>query len=238
LEFLKQLQKIDSAISKIEYSRSAYPHKVKQLEKELERKNQRAEKDKLILEEIQRGKAKKEQALKIEGERLRRSEERLLAVKTNKEYKAALKEIDDIKQSCNDLETEILICMERADGLSREMEVQEKEDQAWKQEFEKQREVLQAEIEKSDLELQTHKKMRVETVESVDPDLVKKYDTLLQRRQGLAVVPIANGHCHGCNMHIPPQKILEIRKGDNSDMVSCPFCNRIVYFEEESAERD
>jgi len=238
LEFLKQLQQIDSAISKIEYSRSAYPNKIKQLEKELERKNQRAEKDTVALEEIQKERVRKEQFLKMEGERLRKSQERLFSVKTNKEYQAALKEIDDAKQICNDLETEILIFMEKADALARAIETQEREDHQWKQEFEKQKEVLQIEIQKSDRELQNQKKMRVETVESVEPDLVKKYDTLLQKRQGLAVVSIDDGHCQGCHMQIPPQKILEIRKGNNTDIVSCPFCNRIVYFDEESAERD
>jgi predicted nucleic acid-binding Zn-ribbon protein len=238
LELLKQLQKIDSAISEIEHNRSAYPNKIQQLEKELERKNQRAEKDKVMLEEIQKERVRKEQSLKMEGERLGKTQERLLSVKTNKEYQAALKEIEDIKQICNDLETEILVVMEKADSLAREIKEHEIEDTKWKQESEKQKEVLQTEIRKSDLELETQKKMRVETFESVQPDLVKKYDTLMQRRQGLAVVSIQEGHCQGCNMHIPPQKILEIRKSNNSAIMSCPFCNRILFFDEEAVEEN
>jgi hypothetical protein len=238
LEFLRQLQKIDSAISKIESSRSAYPNKIKQLEKELERKNQREEKDKVALEEIQKARSKKEQSLKMEGERLKKSQERLFSVKTNKEYQAALKEIDDVKQICNDLETEILIFMEKADALARTIETQERENREWMREFEKKKEMLETEIQKSDLELQYRKKMRLETLERVAPDLVKKYDTLLQKRQGLAVVSIEDGNCRGCNMQIPPQKILEIRKGTNTDIASCPFCNRIIYFDEGSAGRE
>ena len=234
LELLKQLQRIDGAINEIEYKRSAYPKKIQQLEKELERRNQRTEKDTLTLAEIQRERVKKEQSLKMEGERLRRSQDRLFLIKTNKEYQAALKEIDDIKQSCNDLETEILIIMEKADALTREIKEQETEDRKWKREFEKQKEVLQTEIEKSALELETQKKMKLETVERIELDLVKKYDTLVQRRQKLAVVAIQDGHCQGCNMHIPPQKILEIRKSENNAIMSCPFCNRILYFDEES----
>ena len=237
LELLKQLQKMDSAISTIEYNRSAYPREIQQLERELERKNQRAEKETLTLEEIQKERGKKEQSLGMEVERLRKSQDRLLSVKTNKEYQAALKEIDDIKQSCNDLETGILVIMEKADALTHAIEEQEIEDQKWKQEYKKQKEALQTAIQKSDLELETQQKMRVETVQSVQLDLVKKYDILIQRRQRLAVVSIQDGLCQGCNMNIPPQKILEIRKSNNAIM-NCPFCNRILYFDEESVEEE
>jgi predicted nucleic acid-binding Zn-ribbon protein len=237
LELLKQLQKIDSAISITEHNRSVYPNEVEQLERELERKSQRAEKEKVLLEEIQKEKVRKEQSLALEGERLRKSQDRLLSVKTNKEYQAALKEIDDIKQGCNDLETEVLVIMEKADALTRAIKEQEIEDQTWKQEFEKKKEALQTEIKKSDLELGTQKKMRTEAVQGVQPDLVKKYDVLIQRRQGVAVVSIQDGLCQGCNMNIPPQKILEIRKSNNAIM-NCPYCNRILYFDEEPVESD
>jgi predicted nucleic acid-binding Zn-ribbon protein len=238
LELLKTLQRIDSDISSIEHNRATYPNKIKQLDEELERKNQRAEKDKAQLEEVQKQRVSKEQSLRLEGERLKNAQDRLLSVKTNKEYQAALKEIEDIKVLCNDLETEILVIMEKTDALTREIKSQEIEDKEWKQGFEKQKEVLQAEIQKSDLELETQKSMRVETFKDVEPSLLKKYDTLVQKRQGLAVVAIEDGHCQGCNMHIPPQKILELRRNRDSAIMSCPFCNRMLYFDEEPVEGD
>jgi len=236
LELLKRLQKIDSTIKEIENIKHNSPIKIKQLEKELEQKRQGLEKEKAVLEEIQKERRKKEQQLGIEMERLRKSQDKLDSVKTNKEYQAVLKEIDDIKRTSSDLETEILIFMEKADEVNKEIKEKENKYQEWVQEFENQKKSIQTEIEKCEEELKNQQKFRQETIKNIHPDLIKRYEMLLKRRQGVAVVPIRDGLCQGCNMNIPPQKFLEIRKNNNAIM-SCPFCNRILYFEESSSEK-
>jgi len=237
LELLKQLQKIDNTVRKIEKIKRDFPLKIEQLEKELNRKKERLEKGKAALEKTKKSRRKKEQELGMRMEKLRKSQDKLFSVKTNKEYQAVLKEIDDIKRNCSDLETEILVFMEETDKLSLEIKEKEVQDQRWFQEFKKQKKVLETEIKKSELELEKQQKIRTETIEKVNPDLMKKYDMLREKRQGLAIVPIQDGLCQGCNMNIPPQKILEIRK-NNKTIMSCPFCNRIVYFDEEPSGKD
>ena len=237
LELLKRLQNIDRIIGKIENIKLDFPIKIKQLEKELDRREQRLEKEKAALEEIKKVRRNKEQELKAEMERLQKSQDKLLLVKTNKEYQAVLKEVDDIKRNNSDLETEILICMEKVDKLAHEIKEKDIQNQKWIQEFEKQKETLKAEIEKSNLELENQQNLRIETVEKVRPDLIKKYEILIEKRHGLAVVPIQDGFCQGCNLNIPPQKFLEIQKNNNTIM-NCPFCNRILYFDEELSGND
>jgi len=232
LELLKRLQNVDRIIRKIENIKLDFPIKIKQLGKELDRREQRLEKEKSALEEIKKVRRNKEQELKVEMERLQKSQDKLLSVKTNKEYQAVLKEVDGIKWNNSDLETEILICMEKVDKLAHEIKEKDIQHQKWIQEFEKQKKVLKAEIEKSNLELENRQKLRIETGEKVHPDLIKKYEVLIEKRHGLAVVPIQDGFCQGCNMNIPPQKFLEIQKNNNT-IKNCPFCNRILYFDEE-----
>lgn len=231
LELLKQLQYIDNTIAKIEKSTLEFPIKMKQLEKEFERRKQKLEKEKAALEEIQGERRKKEQRLRLETERMQKSQDKLLLVKTNKEYQAVLKEIDDVKQTNSDLETEILIHMETADKLAQEIKEQEIHYRTWLKEFERQTMILQSEVEKSGEELENQRRLRMEVVGKIDPDVIKRYEMLREKRQGLAVVSIRDGLCQGCNMNIPPQKFLEIRKNDNTIM-DCPFCSRILYFDE------
>ena len=231
LEFLKQLQTIDNILKKLEKARLDFPKRLSQLEKECERKKQWLEKEKASFEEAQKERRKKEQDLSRELERLQKSQDKLTLVKTNKEYQAALKEIDEIKQHNSNLETDILLFMEKTDTLAREIKQAEAEYQKWFKEFEKQKEALNAEMEKSEQEFQNHHQLRSTIVEKIEADLIKKYEMIKERRQGLAVVSIQEGLCAGCNINIPPQKILEIRKSVN-DIMNCPFCNRIVYFEE------
>lgn len=231
LELIKQLQAIDSALKNLEKAKLDFPKRINQLEKEFEKKKQSLEKGKTSFEETQKERHKKEQDLVRELERLQKSQDKLALVKTNKEYQAALKEIDDIKQHNSDVETEILLFMEKTDSLGKKVKQEEGEYQKWFQEFEKKKETLKVEFEKSNQEFQNQQALRNKCIENIEPDLIKKFEMIKARRQGLAVVSIQDGLCTGCNINIPPQKILEIRKSNHAIM-QCPFCNRIVYFEE------
>ena len=235
LELIKKLQAIDSALKNLEKTKLDFPKKINQLEKEFEKKKQSFKKGKTSFEEAQKEKLKKEQDLNRELERLKKSQEKLALVKTNKEYQAALKEIEDLKKHSNDIETEILLFMEKTDTLSTTVKQEEGEYQKWSQEFKKKKETLNAELEKATLELQNHQALRTTVIENIEPGLIKKFEMIKERRQGLAVVSIQGGLCTGCNINIPPQKIIEIRKSNHAIM-QCPFCNRIVYFEEHNDE--
>ena len=58
--------------------------------------------------------------------------------------------------------------------------------------------------------------------------LLRKYDTVLQRRNGVAVVTVADGRtCGGCHMQVPPQALIEIRR--SASVQVCPNCQRILY---------
>jgi predicted nucleic acid-binding Zn-ribbon protein len=53
--------------------------------------------------------------------------------------------------------------------------------------------------------------------------------TLLKNKAGLAVVPVRNEVCGGCNMNIMPQLFVEIKK--NEELHRCPQCGRFLFAE-------
>lgn len=232
LEHLRALQAIDSTIQSVQLVKQIYPQKMSQLDKEVEGRRGLLEKERAALEEVLKQKHKQEQTLKVETERLQKSQDKLLSVKTNKEYQAALKEIENIKLANSDLETEILVCMERADVYARALQEKEAEHQKWVKECEDKKKSLEEGLTKADQELARQQSFREENLAKVDPDLLRVYEMLRERRQGLAVVAIRDGMCSGCNMNIPPQQSLEIRR--NESIMRCPFCNRILFFDETS----
>lgn len=228
LELLKKLQKIDIMLSKIDVTRSEVPKKLQRLEKDQARRGQQLEKEKQTVERLNEERRKKELKLKGEIDRLRKSQEKLHSVKTNREYHAALKEIEDINTGTSELETEILICMEEADTLKKRLTEQEIENQRWNEEFEKQRKEFQCEVDRSDEESVQLQRQRKEMLDQIEPFLISKYELIRERRQGLAVVPIVNGLCQGCNINLPPQQFIELQKSGDT-LINCPFCNRIIY---------
>jgi predicted nucleic acid-binding Zn-ribbon protein len=64
---------------------------------------------------------------------------------------------------------------------------------------------------------------------------MKKYSTIKMRR-GLALVPVRNGTCAGCNMNVPPLNYNTIQRGNSIEM--CGNCNRIIYWDKLLEETD
>ena len=76
------------------------------------------------------------------------------------------------------------------------------------------------------------KEERVGIVVGIDPDVYNTYMTLLRDSgDGVAVTTARNELCSGCDMNIPPQLYVEIRK--NEEILQCPQCRRILYASEE-----
>ena len=88
-------------------------------------------------------------------------------------------------------------------------------------------ETEKAELEK---ELVTLKKLRAGVVEATDSDVYDQYIMLLEIYHGHAVSEVREEICQGCNMNIPPQLFVEIKK--NEDIYHCPQCRRILYYRE------
>ena len=115
LELLIKLQLFDSAILSAQRIQEEHPQKIMQLEEALEKERKELQSQEMQLEKSKKKRTGKEQDLAIEEEKVRKARERLTAVKTNKEYQAALKEIEAIENQC---EQALKLLGTRTDGLS------------------------------------------------------------------------------------------------------------------------
>ncbi len=77
----------------------------------------------------------KEDALKKGLEGLKKTKERLLEVKTNKEYQAMLKEIENINEKNSHIEDEIIRLLEEIDKVKLELGGVEKDFESSRQEI-------------------------------------------------------------------------------------------------------
>lgn len=65
----------------------------------------------------------------------------------------------------------------------------------------------------------------------LDQEILFKFQRIIQRNtQG--IVAVKNGVCQGCRMILPAQFANEVHK--NEDILFCPYCSRILYYEESS----
>lgn len=170
------------------------------------------------------------------AERIKDRQSKMMQVQTSREHQALLKEIEDAKKTIKDTEEELLQVMEQ-------VEAEEAKAKELGNLCTGERELLAeeaAKVEKAVEELNnkrlTVQEQRDKMASNVPSSLLKRYDKLLKKRDGLAVVQVIDAVCQGCFMTIPPQKYNDIRVGE--DIFSCPTCQRTLYYLPETEEAD
>jgi hypothetical protein len=174
----------------------------------------------------------KETALSEAQEKTRKMKAHVSDLKTNKEYQAYQKEIEASEKEIFAIEDDILQLMEEIEVATKEQQEKEAVVNAEVEKINAFRKKLDAEAAEHEKELDVLKEERVGIVAGLDPEVYNTYMTLLRDSgDGVAVTTARNELCSGCNMNIPPQLYVEIRK--NEEMLQCPQCHRILYSSEE-----
>jgi hypothetical protein len=152
-------------------------------------------------------------------------------IKSNEAYKVLLHEIDQARAAISDAETHILEAME---GIETARAALERARGGAKgiDERTAQQERLIAEREKSlDQTLGNLRRDREVLVGGVDAAQLARYDRIASRRRP-AVAMAMKGSCMGCHVTIPPQTILELRRGVG--LHTCGNCQRLLVLAEPS----
>lgn len=163
------------------------------------------------------------------GTRIKERQSKMMQVQTSREHQALLKEIEDAKKLIKDTEDQLLEVMEQAEQAEAEAVELENVCRGEKELLAEETKKVEAAVKKLNTRRKTVFNKHNKLAKDVQGSMIKRYDKLLKKRNGLAVVQVIDGVCQGCFMAIPPQQFNEIRKGDQ--MHSCPTCQRIFYYE-------
>ena len=178
----------------------------------------------------------RETLVNVENEKIKKSDEKMLSVKNQKEYVASQKEIDLAKKTIKKMEDQILELEEKKETIVNELSTavtvfeQEKESATVAE-----KEVLEEEKllrEKID----AYDKLKDELMPKIDPDLISTYESLTGRNIIPAAVEISRNNCMGCAMSIPIQMFNNIMR---DSVGKCPHCGRILFYKAaEKTEED
>ena len=160
--------------------------------------------------------------------RMKKSEDYLKNVKTNNEYQTLLREIDDNRKRNSETESQMIEYLDSIEKKEKEvLESRARLDDIVRT---TEREIEEIEsntiTERKELEVITVK--RDEVACQVKPKLLDRFNKILLQSSGLAIVPIINGACGGCFMNIPPQRFIEIQRGEALNF--CAQCHRMLYY--------
>lgn len=228
-----QLQQVDSKFLAAVRNIEDFPRKIKEAESPLQDSQNVLNRIKQQYDAFEKKKREKERALEDINEKIIKLKTRTGEIKTNKEYQALLKEIETMEHDCSSVEDDILAIMEDADVMGKQIKTEEQNFKTSKEKvgtLKKNIENEKAELEK---ELLTVKEMREKVIATIDSEVYDQYISLIEICHGHAVNEVKEEICQGCNMNIPPQLFVEIKK--NEEIYHCPHCRRILYYKDSTA---
>lgn len=228
---LVQLQTIDTEIFALKKEMAGHPQILKDIQAALEAfkgnlKNLEETKQKLQLKQKE-----KEIELATKEENIKKSQAQLGQLKTNKDYQAKLTEIEGIKADQSLIEEEILKMMDEIDGLKSSIETEKSVVATEEKKSGEQKNALGARGQEIEARLQNLTGKRKILADSVDKEILQRYEHILHGKDGLALVRVQENSCQGCFMHVPPQVINEIKMHER--LITCEMCARVLYLEED-----
>jgi predicted nucleic acid-binding Zn-ribbon protein len=225
------LQDCDTRIRDINRKKAEAPIRIQQLEAEMAAFENRVEEELKTLDDCRRQRRQTEQDIDALETQIAKSNMKLNHIKSNKEYRAGLKEINEVTKQKSLLEDKAIELMEEIEVREKQGAERKRERKQLQETFERDREAIRQHVNALDRDLERLGKERDRFSQDIDGDLLKRYVMLMEHKGGLAVGPVIGGVCQMCHIGIPPQAFNELIRGDQ--LMSCPHCARIIYWGED-----
>lgn len=158
------------------------------------------------------------------------AEKKMDGITTQREYDALDKEIQDASKREVELRKEIL----KNEALHKRFDEEIKNEEALikqqEEELDERKAVIEREINEKKVELASLVEGEKLIAPDLDSDTLFKFDRIIKNKQGIGIVPVQGNVCMGCHMILSAQFAIEVREGKN--IMYCPYCSRILYYEE------
>jgi uncharacterized protein len=231
LRRLVELQNIDVEIYALKNQLKELPAEVENLRVEFEGKKSKLKQLEDALKVIQVAQKSLDNDLKSKEEAILKADQGLSLLKTNKEYQARLLEIENIKADKSVIEEKILMGFDEVEAARKAVEGERAVVAQYEKDFlAKKKEVEDAVAIMAD-QVKVKESQRVRITPEVRPDILSRYERILQNKEGVGITPLKDNNCTGCNMHVTEHLINQIKMYDQ--LISCDSCARILYLPDE-----
>ena len=229
LEQLIKLQEIDQRLLEIKNFMGDLPSKVEAQEKEVQTlKSDNKEKEDTIIE-IEKKMRHYTHEIEVISSQLVKYKDQLYLVKSNKEYDALNNEIDHIKINISESETQLLNLIERKETLEERVKLNASKIENITELLSTNRMELKSTMAETKNEQEELKKNRNNLFKNIEPVKLNAYERIRGGREGVGMVSIIGHACGGCYSQLPPQTVIEIKKG--IDIISCPGCSIMLFWD-------
>lgn len=233
---LVELQGIDSEMIKLKNRLVEAPKHLEELQASLEAIDEQVSHVKERLDLLNQQKKKLAQDIEDDSNKVKKSKNKLMMVNNTKEYHAMMREMDNLEKLNRFREDEMTNLIEDIQVHQEKMEELTTQRKSLNEELAISQSTLDSEMEDINKRINVLEKNRKKACADVPVPILSRYNFIKDRLNNPVIVSVRRGVCTGCYISIPPQSFIEIQKGEQ--ILSCPNCQRLIFWEEHFNNQD
>ena len=231
IEVLVKLQQIETETVQIKSELNDVSKRLEDLDSGVKIFEQTIGEQECIINDLKKQYRDYESDIQLNLEKEQKIQAKLRSVKNNKEYQALLKEIEDVRGKNSEIEDKMIEFLDQMDVTEKIISTKKDEYINIFERAENEKENIKQNAEARKKRLAELEMENAKVSKLLDPELLKRYLIIKEQNQGgIAVVPVKDAVCHGCNVNIPPQLYNELFRCDS--LRFCPNCQRIIYIKD------
>jgi predicted nucleic acid-binding Zn-ribbon protein len=239
LQTVLELQQALSQLRDAEKRLHGIPDWMRELHEEHETRKAEIDSIEAAAAEAARERRSAEAAVQDSQEKLKKYQQQINKVSTQREYGALLQEIDTVKGQISSGEEQALSSLDVSEKAQKDLETLREGFREIEERYAA--EQTRWDAEKPGIAKQVEKlRARIATLRQQLPrHVVANFERILERSPSGAVAPVRiierpgqkqrEWHCAACNYRVRPQVVVEIRNGGS--LIQCESCKRILYLE-------
>ncbi len=234
VELLLKLQVIDYDLGELERSKEYLPDMMNNLNREIEESQKKFDETNAALEEAKVTQKNLELEISAREAELKKYQQQMMTIKTNKEYDALVAEIDSVKNEMAVKEQELLATMEQIEKLEKELPELEAKAAQVKENNTKQLEILQNKIDSIGDKKAEKDALRQEIIAQIPKPVLSVYERVRKGKGSTVVVSVKKRSCSACHKALTPKLVQEIRR--NNGIHTCESCGRLLYWDDDNSD--
>jgi predicted nucleic acid-binding Zn-ribbon protein len=230
IDKLVELQGVTTETIKMSEILERVEEKTTALDHRIEASAAQREEQKGLIASLKKQYRELESEIHITESHIKKLSEKRVSVKTNREYKALLKEEDQLKRHQSKMEDQMLVLLDEIESAEKVLADIEAGIVEVEQQVAEEKGKIFVEAAQSRERLDGLNGQLEILSEKIEPKLLSTFNTVKGKQaKGIVMVPVTDANCGGCNVNIPPQMYNELQRCDSIRF--CPNCQRILYWQ-------
>ena len=160
------------------------------------------------------------------------AEKQMDGITTQREYEAINKEIRDATEKEQTLRKDIQVEERNFADLEGEIQKNSEGVALLEKEIDEKSKAIDQERQSKLGKVEELKAKEAVVSQGIGSDIIFKLERIIRNKKGVGVVPVHGVVCTGCHMILPANFVNEIRDEENTEVHFCPYCSRILFYEE------